>query len=336
MSPHDELASTPRTVDVDVSAILIHPRLPESAKPIGLPKSGTDQSTRSDSSYDFHIGPFGWVSINFVLGSCLMAIFCTLFVSENVQYFRRRGHLRDDIVYSPGDAGLAKPQSLSVDSSRFLSGEQLRLHPLVARNARQTGVSTLSLPPAPPPLVQNQGSPLSPNLNLIRDNGTVSNATAPANTVAGNGVSRATNSTSASSGSSSSRTTSVRSSATRSTRNLRKQSLPHQPGNSNTGRSLRGQLTNHTAKLPASKAAPQTLGGFKVGSQQSLRATETHSAAWPNQTSLHSLGQGGVGPQLRGSMNPMHMESGMLAEPAIGGVTGNGLGGAGHHAHVRR
>jgi len=52
--------------------------------------------------------------------------------------------------------------------------------------------------------------------------------------------------------------------------------------------------------------------------------------------SMHSMGQGSALPQSRGAMNPMRMESGMLAQPSIGaglgGLSGNGLGGgAGNH-----
>lgn len=337
MSPHDELTPMPRTVDVDVSAILIHPRLPESAKPGGMPKSGidNDQSKEPGSSYDLPIGPFGWVSINFVLGSCLIAIFCTQFLSENVQYFRRRAHLRDDIVYSPGAVSLMNPQTSGADSSQLLAGVQLNLPELAALNRQERDLSTAPFPSAQRPLTENQSLALPPNVNRISDTGTIGTVTEPANTVAGNGVSRATGASSASS-SSTQKTTSVRSTATRSTRTLRKQSLSLHARNSNARQSLRHQLSSNSAKFPGSKSIPQTAGNLKLGNQQSLRGAEIHSAASPNQMSMHQSGQGGLGPQLRGSMNPMHMESGMLAEPATGGFGGNGLGEAGHHAHVRR
>ncbi|HLW35254.1 MAG TPA: hypothetical protein VKS98_06305 [Chthoniobacterales bacterium] len=63
----------------------------------------------------------------------------------------------------------------------------------------------------------------------------------------------------------------------------------------------------------------------------------TQAAGAQNQVSIHQMGQGGVGPQLHGAMNPMCMEGGSLAQPALGGITGNGFGGMGHHAgHSRR
>jgi hypothetical protein len=85
-----------------------------------------------------------------------------------------------------------------------------------------------------------------------------------------------------------------------------------------------------------SQTTRPTVSGLKLNNQQSRTGSaHTQTAAAPNVMSMHSMGQGSVLTQSRGAMNPMRMESGMLAQPAIGaglgGLSGNNLGGAGTH-----
>jgi hypothetical protein len=85
-----------------------------------------------------------------------------------------------------------------------------------------------------------------------------------------------------------------------------------------------------------SQTTRPTVSGLKLNNQQSRTgAAHIQTAAAPNLMSMHSLGQGSVLTQSRGGMNPMRMESGMLAQPAIGaglgGISGNNFGGAGTH-----
>ncbi len=327
MSPHD-LNPTPRTVDADVSAILVNPGLPPPA-----------QSRRADADFPkptaprrdrgLRIAPFAWVNINFVVGSCLIAFFCSLFVSENVQHFRRRAHLADEAVYSkPNVAG---SESFSPDPSQVVSNLQLnRFQGAVNGDeaAFDSIPSVSSLPSAP----EDPTYSLPANPSRFADLGSANNSdSSRSNPIARNGLSRATSASSASS-TSGQKSNSVRSSATKLSHRSSKQIL------SAHGRSLnsRESVRNPLAKS-AGGSARQLASNLTLGNQHSHGISATQAAVAQNQTSMHAMAQSGVAPQLHGAMNPMCMEGGSLAQPALGGIAGNGFGGMGHHAgHLRR
>lgn len=342
MSPHDPPAST-RTVDADVSQILVYPRHPEPVRP----EQGTDlvipiPTGRSTGRINSGIGPFGWANIGFVLASCLIALFCTLFVSENVQHFRRLAHTADDLVYlrPDFDSGTAP---LSQDPSQLVSTMQLNRSQRDLLNPASLDRSPLQALTPVLPSTQNESSAPSPNDRGVANNGAVRNSSSTnsgsttSNSAAKSEISRTRASKSGSSNGRQ-RSSSVRSSTTRLTRNSRKQTVAGQgrslPSRQNSRRSVNGGA----GRIRAASSSPQTTGRLKSANPQiNQRASPTEFGAERNQMSIHSIGQGSVGIGVHGGMNPMHMEGGMLAQPAMGGVTGNGLGGVGQHGgHLRR
>ena len=342
MSPHDPPAC-PRTVDADVSQILVYPRHPEPVRP----GQGTDlvipiPTGRSTGRVISGIGPFGWANIGFVLASCLIALFCTLFVSENVQHFRRRANAADDLVYlRPGfDSGTA---ALSQDPSQLVSTMQLNRSQRALLSPESLDRSPLQALSPLLPSTQNESSALSPNDRGVANDGMVRNSSptnsdsTTSNSAAKGEVSRATASKSGSSNSMQ-RSSSVRSSTTRLTRNSRKQTVSGESRSLASRQNSRRSVNGGVGRIRAASSSPRTTGGLKSANlQMNQRGSRAEFGAERNQMSMHSIGQGSVGIGVHGGMNPMHMEGGMLAQPAMGGVTGNGLGGIGQHGgHLRR
>lgn len=347
MSPHDS-NPTPRTIDVDVSEILIHPRLPEAVPPGAKPKAdltSLDQPKRPIGPRDFWIGPFGWVSINFVVGSCLIAVFCTLFLSENVQYFRRRSRLADEILYAKPEIDSTGSQNFGLEPSKTVSNLQLDRSPVIAPKGGESDSNGMPNPAfssfTPPREAQTPSLPS--NLGRLADNGSAINNASSADPGTGgrDSVSRSTSSsTETSTSTSKSRSRSVRASVTgmttsRAMRHSRNQTASVQPGSLNGRRSLRQSMTRTAAaKSGMGKSVSQTSGVLKLGNQQSQHdLSQTQIGAARNQMSMHGMGQGSVGAQMQGGINPMRMEGGSLAQPVMGGVTGGGLGGGGSARH---
>lgn len=338
MSPHDP-KPTPRTIDVDVSAILVHPRLPEGVKAGQGPESALPSQIPSGiSERDLPIGPFGWANISFVVGSCLIALFSTLFVSENAQHFRRRAHLSDDVIYAKPDIDSTTSRSLNLDPSQLVSNMRLERSPISALNRREFESNRGSLPSSLPPSRANSSSPFLPNLDRAANNGLGNNpSSARSNNVAQNAPSGETTTSKSATSSSTQKSNSVRSSSVRSrttrmTRRSSRQTLAGQSRSLGSRQTLRRPLTSAPAK-----SADQTANNLKLGNQQFHRGLETHAAAARSQMPMHSMGQGSMAARIQGAtMNPMRMESGGLAQ-GMGGVTGNGLGAIGHHGgHGRR
>lgn len=332
MSPHDSKPA-PQKIEVDLSAILAPPQPTGPAQVTHTPECTIlhRQAEEAIDSHDIRLGPFGWASINFVLGSCLIAFFCTLFVSENL-HFRRRVHLPEDIVYSKPELDSTSVQGFRMELSQLSPGIHLDRSPGTAFNRNEAVSNPSPLFPSSLPANDAQNSSLSPNLGRFADNGPVNNSNSVgSNRVGQDSVSQSTASKSTSA-SGSQRSGAVRSSATRLTRHSGKQTVSAQTRSLTSWQSLRRSLTGSAGKLPTGKSTPQTTGSLKPGNLQShQRAAQTQIGGPRSQMSMHSMGQGSVMSQSHGAMNPMRMESGMLAQPGIGGVTGNGLGGGGHH-----
>jgi hypothetical protein len=333
MSPHKP-HPVPRKIEVDLSAILVRPGKPRSTAathPVEPENTFHKQNDRPVHSHDVRIGPSGWTNINFVVGSCLVALFCAIFVSDNFEFSRRRAHLKDDVVYSRPELDSTGASGFSLEPAQLVSGMQLD-HP------RVTGFNEKAADLNPSPVLstlqpthefQTLGS--SPNTSRIADSASASNSSsAGSDGVGRDSVSRTTSSKSTSA-SGSGRAVSVRSSMTRSTRHSRSLS---------NAQLSRHSLANRFGKTGVGRSMSQTTGpaisGLKLNNQQSRSgAAQIETVAARNVMSMHSMGQGSVLTQSRGAMNPMRMESGMLAQPAIGaglgGLSGNNLGGAGNH-----
>ncbi len=333
MSPHTRNPS-PRRIEVDLSAILvprvtpgpgevIHPPVPENS-----PHQRTGRSIDSD---DTGIGPSGWSNINFVAVSSLVALFCAVFVSDNFEYARRRAHLKDDVVYQRRDLDSTTAESFALDPAQLVSRMELD-HDKMGGISEQEPVSDPS--PALPtlqPARELQTFASSPNIGRVGESVSTGNSSsAHSETAGGESASRATSSKSTSANGST-RSVSVRSSVARSTPHSRRLSGVQLP---------RHSLANGCGKPGVGKSVSQTsrptISGLKSNDQQSrLTTSQTQTVAGRNVMSMHSMGQASVVTQSRGAMNPMRMESGMLAQPSmgagLGGLGGNGLGGAGNH-----
>lgn len=341
MSPHDS-NPTPHTVEVDLSAILTPPQPVVPAQVTHTPECAIvhKQAETAIDSPAIRIGPFAWVSINFVLGSCLIAFFCTMFVSENL-HFRRQPHLSDDIVYSRPEIDWTSLQGFKMELPQLGPGVQLDRSPIAALN-RNGGFSN----PGPGvssglPASGGQNSSLSPNPGRVADNGSVNNSSSTGS----NGVprdnssSRATSSKSLSSAGTQ-RSSSVRSSVGKASGRSTKQTRSTRSRNSRSRQSARHSLAHSAGKLRTGRSRLTTSSGPRLNNHQGLHhASVTQTAAMRTQMSMHSTGLGSAQTQLRGAMNPMRMEGGMLAQPGLGGITGSGLGGGGgghHGAQGRR
>lgn len=333
MSPHDS-KPVPQKTEVDLSAILAPPQLTGPAQVTHTPECATlnKQAETAIHSPDIRIGAFGWASINFVVGSCFIAFFCTLFVSENL-HFRRRPRLPAEIVYSKPESDSTGEQGFKMELSQSSIGTHLDRTPGTAFNPYETIATPSPLFSSRLPASEGQNSSLSPNLGHFADSGAVnSSSSAGPNNVGQDNVSRST-ATKSATASASQRSSAVRSSAIRLTRRSGKQVGPAQTRNLTSRQSLRHSLTGRIGK-----SAPQTTGSPKPGNLQlHQRATQTQLGPARSQMSMPSMEQGSVMNQNHGTMNPMRMEGGMLAQPGIGGVTGNGLGAGGHQGgHARR
>ena len=333
MSPHD-VNPTPRTVDADVSAIF--PKLPVRVAPEEASKPGfgfPDQTDRGIRTGAFRIGPVAWANINFVVGSCLIALFCMTFVSENVQHFRR-SHLRDDVVYAKADRDVAKPDIFTLTPPTLVSNRQFDRSPLDILNNGESHSDGTSPGSTMSPFLGGQNSSFSPDAGRVADNGSVNNATATrSNNVAQNTASQSTNSK-ATASTGTSKAMSVRSTAARSIRTSRKHTVSVRSRNSVNLPNLRHGSVKTSSQRSPEKVKMQNPGS--VGNDHAPHpGLEMQTAAARNQMPMHSMRQGSVTPEIHGATNLMRMESGSLAGPAIGGA-GN-FGAIGHHGgHLRR
>ena len=332
MSPHDSKPAPPK-IEVDLSAILAPPQPTGPAQVTHTPECAIlhKQAETAIDSHDIRLGPFGWASINFVLGSCLIAFFCTLFVSENL-HFRRRAHLPDDIVYSKPEPDSTSVQGFRMELSELSPGVHLDRSPESGVNRNEAISNPSPLLSSSLPASNGQNSSLSPNLGRFAGNGPVNNSNSVRSNTAGQDGASQSNVSKSASASGSQRSSAVRSSATRLSRRSGKQTVSAPTGSLTSRQNLRRALTGSAGKLAAGKSMSQTSGSLKSGSLQlHQRAAQTQIGAARSQMSMSSTGQGGLMSQSHGAMNPMRMESGMLAQPGIGGVTGSGLGGGGRH-----
>src|SRR6266404_4249518 len=343
MQPH-EPNPTPRKIEVDLSAILIRPRKPESTEVGQRSESETIFHKPIDPSIDandMRIGPFTWTNINFVVGSCLIALLCTVFFSDNFEYARRRAHLKDDVVYPRPELDSTRTGGLSLEPAQLVSDLQLDHAKIPGVNEKGADINPNPGLSTRQPTRELQTLASSPNLSRIADSAPASNSSsASSDSGARNSVSQATSSTSMSS-SRGGRSISGRSSTTKLTRHSGTSSVSSRTRSVRDGQSLRRSFANRAGGRGPGKSLSQitrqTISGVKLNNHQSrIGAVQTQTAAARNIMSMHSTGQGSALTQSRGAMNPIRMESGMLAQPSIGaglgGLSGNGLGGgAGNH-----
>lgn len=330
-----------RKIEVDLSGILIRPQKLDPGVGDALESGGTF-SKPTDWAIDpaeTRISPSGWTNINFLAVSCLIAFFCTVFIHENFEYSRRIAHL-------PGDAADLKPvfnsttlRGFDLEPSRLGTDVQLdqtkmnRIKENAAYSNQSPAVST-SLPHS-----EGQALALSRNTSGIADRASGDNSSSARSDSAGPGI-RSRTTSSGSESASREQTASDRSSMRRLARHSRKATISSQTRVSSNRQSSRRPLVNRVANLGVGKstqqATRQTVSGLKFGNHNGpSNASKTQTAADRTVMSMHSM-QGGMGlGQSHGATNPMRMESGMLAQPAmgagLGGISGNGLGGGGNH-----
>ena len=334
MQPHKP-NPTARKIDVDISGILLGPdtfRTSEISQEAAFGCAVPSQAELSPDRREDHVGPFGWISLNFVAGCTLIAIFSTIFIRDTFEYSRRNAHL-------PADVSDLKPESHSSAAPGF-SLEPSRIAQAAQLDRRQIGLpEKATLNPnqnreiASPP----QFSAGQPVAALPNNTGTVADRTSTNNSTATSSEtstpSRATRTTSSSETSNpSGEQTSSRESSTR--RAIR------QSGKSTTSRATISSRRRSMHVLGAAGSVRhsqrQTQNSLTFGSRHGqVNAQKTPA----NLMSMHSLGAGSAVRQIHGTMNPMHMEGGLLAQPGIGaglgGISGNGLGGGGSRGGAR-
>jgi hypothetical protein len=332
-----------RKVEVDLSGILVRPQKLDLGVGDALEYGGTF-SKPTDWAIDptaTRISPSGWININFFAVSCLIAFFCTVFIHENFEYSRRIAHLPSDAADLRPVFNSTTSRELDLEPSRLGTDVQLdqtkmnRIKENAAYSNQSPAVST-SLPHS-----EGQALALSRNTSGIADGASGDNSSSARSDNAGPGIRSRTTSSNSESASSGERTTSDHSSVRQFSRNLRRSILSSRTRISTSSRqSARRSLVNRVANLGVGKSTQQTtrqtVSGLKFGNHNGQsNASKTQAAADRTVMSMHSM-QGGMGlGQSHGAMNPMRMESGMLAQPAmgagLGGISGNGLGGGGNH-----
>jgi hypothetical protein len=343
MKPHKPNPVS-RRIDVDISGILIRPenlRLTEISHDLDLGSTFLKQTDCSLGPRESRIGPFGWLNINFVVVSGLIALFCTNFIRDTFEYSRRRAHLPADASDLRAQFRSTTSQGFSLEPARLAAAVQLDYSKLSSPEEKPASIKESPAPSTLPqfrtdqilaPLPNNGG--LADRTSTGNPNATNSESAAPAR------LSRATSTSSSAESSSSSgeQTGSKHSSLRTVTRHSRKSMTSARTTISSHRQSVRRSVANSFRISGAAKSAQhatrQNINSMTVGSHHGQsHAAKTQIGAAPGLMSMHSLGNGVGLRQSHGAMNPMRMESGMLAQPAVGaglgGVSGNGLGGSG-------
>ena len=337
MQPHTP-SPTSRKIDVDISDILLGPgtfRSGEISQEAAFGGAAPDQAESSPRWREDRVGPFGWISLNFVVVCTLIAVFCTIFIRDTFEYSRRNAHL-------PADAADLKPEFRS-STSPSVSLEAPRVAPGPELNRRQTALPEQST------LFPNQNreivnpsqfrpdqpaTPLPNNVGSVAGRNSINNSTATSSeTSTPSRASRTTTSTSESS-SSGEQSSSNHSTVRRTIRQPRKSI-------SSTRKTISSRRQNmHTSggTRSALHSARQNQNNLTFGSRHGqISAQKTQMGSTGNLMSMHSLGAGSAVRQTHGALNPMHMEGGLLAQPGIGaglgGISGHGLGGGGGGNH---
>ena len=340
MSPHKPHPPS-RKIEVDLSGILIRPeRLPTEVS--HELESGTACIRHADWSIDPRdtgIGPSGWTNINFVAVSCLIALFCTVFIRDNFEYSRRAAHLPNDAAdLRPGFNSTTAP-GFDLEPSRLGADVQLdqtkmkRIKENAAYSNQSPAVSTFL------PFSEDQALTLSRNTG-IADRASGDNSNSARSGGSGPGIRSRTTSSNSESTSGRDQTASDRSSMRRLARHTRKSTISSQTKGSSNRQSFRRSLSQGVGNLGVGKSAHQatrqSVNDLKSGNHNGQSsASKTQIAVDRTVMSMQSMKGGMDLGQSHGAMNPMRMESGMLAQPAVGaglgGINGNGFGGAGNH-----
>lgn len=354
MPPHTP-APLPRKVEVDLSGILIRPeRIQppgfgyEAQLPVAVAAENTDWSI---GRYLPRLGPPGFANMIFAVGSCVLGLFCTLSVVDNLEHFRRIAHL-------PGDPIYRRPESSATASQRFTSKTPSR------SISKQSGESNEGLPLAesassdqtPPvspstlPLMgQNRYFPLLANNDRLFDN-LPNNSNSSGSAHEGGGGGSGGSGGGNGNGNGKHQTTSEQSPLENLSRRAPKSIVSSRTKSSSGGRQGLGTwLSGGLGVAESDKSAPQITrsagGSIKSGGHNlHLPSATTQSVSARNTMSMHSAVGNVAAMQSHATVNHMQMQSGMLAQPAfargLGGLNGGGLGGGGgggrHGANARR
>src|SRR5436305_5052090 len=178
MKPHKPNPAS-RIIEVDLSAILIRPRKPESTGVGHRSESETIFRKPIDPSIDasdIRIGPFTWTNINFVIGSCLIALLCTVFFSDNFEYARRRAHLKDDVVYPRPELDSTTAGGFSLEPAQLVSDLQLDHPKIPGFNEKGADINPSPMLSTLQPTRELQNHASSPNFSRIADSAPASNS----------------------------------------------------------------------------------------------------------------------------------------------------------------
>ena len=351
MPPHNP-AALPRTVEVDLSGILIRPeqiQSPGFGYEAQLPVAASAEFKDSSiGKYLPRLGSSGFANMLFAVGSCVLGLFCTLSIVDNLEHFRRIAHL-------PGDPVYRRPESNGTVSQHFASTTP------PAAISRHSGESTVALPqaetassdqsPTPstlPLMGQSRYSPLLANNERLFDNLPNNlSSSGSAHEGGGSGGSGEGNGDGNGNGNGKPHTASEQSRIGNPSQRAPKSIVSARTKTSGNRQGLWTWLSGGLGISQSDKSPPRMTrsagGSIKTGGHNlHPPSATTQSVSARNTMSMHS-GGGVAAMQSHATVNHMQMQSGMLAQPALarglGGLNGGGLGGGGggrHGANARR
>lgn len=327
MKPHKPHPIS-RKIDADISGIVLGPenvRTSEISKETVFARALSKQTEPSPRLPGNRVGPFGWITLNFVAVCGLIAVFCTLLIRDSFEYSRRQAHLPPDAADLRPEFHSTILQGFSLEPSRLPAGLQLNHGQVRLPEDRQDRTFAV-------PRQVRTAQPLTslPNNNTgLADRTSSSSKSVSSDTAAPASVSRATSSTSGSSSSGES-SSSGRSTTGRAIRTSRASTISTRKAISSHRKSI---YHAGTARSDL-RSARQNPNGTAIGNWHAQTGLAQAKVATPGSVmSMHALGAGSAVRQIHGATNPMRMEGGLLAQPGIGaglgGATCNGLGGGG-------
>lgn len=334
MKPHKPHPIS-RKVDADISDILLGPRsvrTAEISRETVLGRAFSDQADLVSSRNEIPVGPFGWISLNFVAVCALIALFSTIFIRDSFEYSRRTAHLpADDSDLKPDFHSAASP-NFRLEPARLASALQFDRRQRIFKQDDASNSNQQRELGGPQNISPAQPATSLPNNNNVgvtdKSSSATSRSMSPEN-ASSSPVSRATRSSAATT-SGGAESSSSRSTVRRAIRSSRKSTVSARTASL----SRRQTIRNPGAARSALHSAQQHSNTLAIrGSHQQTGMGQANAATHEDVMSMHSLGGGSAGRALHPIMNPMRMEGGLLAQPCIGaglgGVSGNGLGGGG-------
>ena len=336
MKPHKP-SPVPRKIDFDISEILLPT---ENIRPAELSDyaAGTLPSF-TDSRLDSRgtrLSSLAWTNINFVAVSSLIALFSTLLIRDNFEYSRRQAHLPSDAADLKPEFNSTGPDGFSLEPSRRATAVQLDR----PSSKLEDGVPYQGHEPMFPAPAQHfrpdQTLGSLPNNSSLADRTIANNSSSLSSDNSGPARLSRTTTSSAENASGGAQSSSNHSTMRRSTRYSRRSTVSSRAVISDHRQNIRHPVVNSLRHSGVAKsglqANRQNLNGMTVGNHHGqASAVKPQISAAQSLMSMHSLGTGNA--ITHGATNPMHMESGMLAQPGIGlglgGITGNALGGGG-------